>query len=242
MDSSSIFLSYSWRDKKLANEIDAALCAKKYNVKRDIRDIGAWKSIKEFMSTIREGDFAVLVTSESYLQSLNCMFEICEVMKNPDYEKRILPIVTEDVNIYDPFVRVKFIQYWERKSNELETKIDSLKNVNKPELLHTLRQYRQIESTVAEFLQIVLDMNNPSTSDVIESILEKLDTCYLHTIEEHKPNVANGVQIQHSGGRLPHLPGRSSLSGGIPINGPCPCGSGKKYKYCCWYPNALENR
>jgi Predicted metal-binding protein related to the C-terminal domain of SecA len=217
MGDSSIFLSYSWKDKKLANEIDAALCAKKFNVKRDIRDIGAWKSIKEFMSAIREGDFAVLVISESYLQSPNCMFEICEVMKNPDYEKRILPVVAEDVNIYDPLVRVKFIQYWEQKSNELESKIDSLKNVNKPELLHTLRQYRQIESTVAEFLQIVLDMNNPSTSNVIESILEKLDTCCLHTltttttkkIDEHKPDVATGVQIQHSGKSLQEPPSTS---------------------------------
>ncbi len=77
-------------------------------MKRDVRDIGAWKSIREFMTNIREQDYAVLIVSDLYLKvsdlylkSRNCMFEVTEVMKERAYGKRIFPAVVE-CGIYDP--------------------------------------------------------------------------------------------------------------------------------------------
>lgn len=102
---STIFLSYSWNDTDVANSIDEYLSKNaNVSVKRDIRDIGVWKSIREFMESIREQDYAVLVISDTYLKSSNCMFEVMEIMKEKRYENRIFPAVVNKT-IYDPFVR-----------------------------------------------------------------------------------------------------------------------------------------
>ena len=78
----TIFLSYNWHDGEIADRIDKYLSGRpEITVKRDVRDIGAWKSIREFMESIRNQDYAVLIVSDSYLKSKNCMFEVMEIMK-----------------------------------------------------------------------------------------------------------------------------------------------------------------
>ena len=59
-DEHSIFLSYCWNDTERANKIDEYLRKKGVEVTRDIRGVDNWQSLKDFMQTIRENDFAVL--------------------------------------------------------------------------------------------------------------------------------------------------------------------------------------
>lgn len=85
-----IFLSYNWHDGETADRIDRHLSKiQGITVKRDVRDIGVWKSIREFMEGIRQQDYAVLIVSDSYLRSKNCMFEATEMMKEREYADRI---------------------------------------------------------------------------------------------------------------------------------------------------------
>lgn len=66
----TIFLSYNWHDGKIADRIDKYLSgASNILVKRDVRDIGSWKSIRKFMESIRQQDYAVLIVSDLYLKS-----------------------------------------------------------------------------------------------------------------------------------------------------------------------------
>lgn len=46
------------------------------DIKRDIRDVGPWKSIKEFISTIKNQDYVVAIVNSSYLKFPNCMYEV----------------------------------------------------------------------------------------------------------------------------------------------------------------------
>ena len=78
---STVFLSYCWADTEKANVIDDYLKSHKIKVARDVRDIRNWQSLKEFMRGIRNQDYAVLLISDSYLKSINCMFEVLEIMK-----------------------------------------------------------------------------------------------------------------------------------------------------------------
>lgn len=49
----TIFLSYNWHDGKIADRIDRYLSGVHgITVMRDVRDIGTWKSIREFMKSI----------------------------------------------------------------------------------------------------------------------------------------------------------------------------------------------
>lgn len=45
------------------------------------------------MKKIREHDFAILLISHEYLISPNCMYEFLQVLKEKDFEKKILPVI-----------------------------------------------------------------------------------------------------------------------------------------------------
>ena len=65
------------------------------------------------MKGIRQQDYAVLIVSDLYLKSKNCMFEVTEIMKEQEYVDRIFPGVVEH-GIYNPLKRVEYIEYWHR--------------------------------------------------------------------------------------------------------------------------------
>lgn len=162
----TIFLSYNWHDGETADRIDKYLSGLPgVTVKRDVRDIGPWKSIREFMEGIRQQDYAVLVVSDSYLKSKNCMFEVTEIMKERKYADRIFLAVVE-TGIYDPLLRAGYIRYWQQECDKLETVVKGLESANAVELAADLKRYKNIASSVGEFLSIVADRNNPDIQEV----------------------------------------------------------------------------
>lgn len=167
-----LFLSYCWDDSKLADKIDDELQNLGFDIKRDIRDIGPWKSIKEFMSTIRKQDYAIIIISSNYLKSKNCMYEVLELLKDINYKDKIFSVVTNDADIYDPISRAKYIKYWENESKKLEESLGELKLENIHELTSDLRLYKSIERSIASFLDLISDKNNPQIIDSIEKIKE----------------------------------------------------------------------
>lgn len=168
----TIFLSYNWHDGEIADRIDRHLSRiHGITVKRDVRDIGKWKSIRDFMKSIRQQDYAVVIVSDLYLKSKNCMFEVIEVMKEQEYVDRIFPAVVER-SIYDPLARVEYIKYWQQECDKLETAIKGMDPSSTVELAADLRRYKSISSSMGEFLDMVSDMNNPDIQD-IEVQIEK---------------------------------------------------------------------
>lgn len=162
----TIFLSYNWHDGEIADRIDRYLSKLHgITVKRDVRDIGTWKSIREFMEGIRQQDYAVLIVSDSYLKSKNCMFEVTEMMKEREYADRIFPAVVE-TGIYDPLVRAGYINYWQRECDKLEAAVKGLDPANAVELTADLKRFKNIVSSVGEFLSLVADRNNPDIREV----------------------------------------------------------------------------
>lgn len=165
-DHKTIFLSYNWHDGKTADKIDRHLSGlSSVTVKRDVRDIGPWKSIRDFMEDIRQQDYAVLIVSDFYLKSNNCMFEVTEIMKEREYADRIFPAVVE-TGIYDPLVRAGYISYWQQECDKLEAAVRGLDPAYAVELTADLKRYKNIASSVGEFLSIVADRNNPDIYEV----------------------------------------------------------------------------
>lgn len=162
----TIFLSYNWHDKEIADKIDKHLSGLTgITVKRDIRDIGPWKSIRKFMEGIRQQDYAVLIISGLYLKSKNCMFEVMEIMKEQQYRERVFPAVVE-YGIYDPLTRAEYIKYWQHECDKLEASLKGLEPEYISGLAADLRQYKSIAFSIGEFLNMVADMNNPDIQEV----------------------------------------------------------------------------
>ena len=77
-----IFISYSWKDKKIVDEVDKDFMALGITLVRDIRDTEFKDSLRQFMKRIRTFDFAIVIVSDSFLKSKNCLIEILEFIKD----------------------------------------------------------------------------------------------------------------------------------------------------------------
>lgn len=170
----NMFVSYCQKDSIYADNIDLYFKDKDITIHRDIRDISHWKSIREYMQSIRDMDYAVLIITDNYLKSFNCMFEALEVMKERDYQDRIFPVVVEK-SIYNPSGRIQFIAYWQVEFKKLKDDMNKIDNIiNAGSIIDDLKRTQNIVLNIDEFLGKVADMNNPSVSDINVAIENKL--------------------------------------------------------------------
>lgn len=169
-----IFLSYCWKDDKVADGIETYLSSNHdIRLHRDKLDIGVWKSIKEYMHSIAYMDYIILLISEHYLKSENCMYEVLEVMRDRAYKDKIFPVVI-NAEIYNPVVQAGYVLYWQDKYKELDDVVKKIGHLNARGLLEDLKRRQDILFNIVEFLKCVSDMNNPCIEDVCEAIEQKL--------------------------------------------------------------------
>lgn len=111
-DKIEVFLSYCWSDDIVANEIYDYLKSNiDIELHRDKIDIGTWGCIKEYMQSIPQMDYIILLISDSYLKSANCMYEVLEVLRYRNYRNKIFPAVI-NTSIYNPITRANYVKYW----------------------------------------------------------------------------------------------------------------------------------
>ena len=155
----TLFLSYAWKNGNIADAIDLAFEATGVAIHRDIRGIHFKDSIKNFMQKIRQSDFALVLISEDFLKSSNCMFEILELMKDVGFEKKILPILLQDTNIFRPEDKLEYVKYWKDKFENLQTNISEVDSMDSIELIKELKHYLNIKSSIGEFLSYLSDIS-----------------------------------------------------------------------------------
>lgn len=170
----NIFLSYCWRDMEEADKIyNYFLKNQDIEIHRDTIDIEQWGSIKEYMQSITNMDYVILLISESYLKSTNCMYEVLEVLRDRNYRDKIYPAVIYS-GIYNPIIKAKFVKHWQDEFLELERTLKEIGLQNLGKLHQDLKRIQDISSNIAEFLDVVSDMNNPNIEDVCVRIEERL--------------------------------------------------------------------
>ncbi len=130
-----VFLSYSWNDRHVADAIQTHFNYVKIDVIRDERDLDYKSSIRSFMSRIRATDYALMIITDAYLKSSNCMYEVLEVVKDLDYKQRVLPIVQTTTDVFTPTGRIAYIKHWETRRDELAARLSTVEPKNAtPEL------------------------------------------------------------------------------------------------------------
>ena len=165
-----IFISYSWSDDELANDIDNKFAKIGINLVRDRRDLKYKSSIKEFMKQICQGDFALIIISDNYLKSSNCMYEVTEFIKDENYKERILPILKNDAKIFKAIERNQYIRYWQNEYMKLKEESSDIDEANKIDYIRELIRYEKIQRELPDFMSNISDMN--------------LITCDTHITEE----------------------------------------------------------
>lgn len=165
----SIFLSYCWQNSNFADAIDHAFLPTGIKLKRDIRDINYTDSIKEYMLEIRSVDFVLILISDDFLKSANCMFEVLEVLKEQNFKEKILPVLISGTNIFRAEDKLGYIRYWGDRYTELKEKLQGLDPTSTIELLRELRHYQNIGQSLDAFFAQITDMNLITDKELTDS-------------------------------------------------------------------------
>ena len=158
----AVFISYAWGDERevIVNQIEDALQKRGVRIIRDKRDLDYKGSISEFMERIGRGTCVIVVISDKYLRSPNCMYELVEIADNEQFVGRIFPIVLADANIYDPVKRIDYIEYWESKRKQLAKAIKKLDPANLQGIREEMDLYDRIRDKVSGLASTLKDMNS----------------------------------------------------------------------------------
>ena len=89
-----IFLSYCWSDSEDVNSIDSKFSRFGIHLTRDLRDLKYNTNIHQFMDGIKKHDKIIIYVSNSYLQSVNCMYEASQIF---DIKDRVVFILKKGV-------------------------------------------------------------------------------------------------------------------------------------------------
>jgi internalin A len=183
---SEIFISYAWggESEEIVNKIYPILVEKGFNVIRDKVDLGYKGNIKEFMQRIGMGKAIVVVISDKYLKSENCMFEILEIHRNKDTWNRIFPIVLRDARMYDEIERIDYLVYWDTKIADLNAKIKTLQNAaGIGAVIEKVNQYTDIRRFNDEIMSMLRDMNTLTPDMHCDNNFESLIKALMHIVD-----------------------------------------------------------
>ncbi len=172
-----IFISYALGEgrEEIVDQLYAKMIEKGYNVIRDKANLGYKGKIKEFMARIGRGKYVIVVISDKYLKSPNCMFEVLEIEKNKNLYDRIFPVVLSDAKVYNAIDRIDYIIYWRNEADRLNEKIKSIGDISYTDSLQkTLNQYSDIRRIIANFVALISDINALTSQMHIEQNFSEL--------------------------------------------------------------------
>ncbi|HBE77752.1 MAG TPA: hypothetical protein DDW65_08190 [Firmicutes bacterium] len=164
---STNFISYSWKNEAVVDEIDNYFKRIGITFIRDKRDLGYYNQISGFMKRVRDCDYLLMVISADYLKSRNCMYEIWEFQQEKNYDKRLLPVRLEDAqDILTKEGQIKYIRYWENEAAKAKALLNKIDPLNAKELIEECRIKERICRYIGEFLAFISDLNHPSFNEL----------------------------------------------------------------------------
>jgi len=182
----AVFISYAWGGEReeIVNQIDQALQVRGLKIVRDKRDLGYKGSIVEFMERIGKGNCVIIVISDKYLRSPNCMFELVEIAENKQFHDRVFPVVLADADIYDPVKRIGYIRHWEEKRAELAGAMKELDPANLQGIREDMDLYDRIRDKISGLASLLKDMNTLTPEMHRESDFSELYNAIQKRIDE----------------------------------------------------------
>jgi len=193
MSNSEIFISYAWggESEKMADDIYTVLIKDGFDVVRDKINLGYKGHIKEFMQRIGAGSAIVVIISDKYLRSPNCMYEIVQIQQNGQLFNRIFPIVLSDANIYRPQNRLMYAEHWEKEVRTLNSSMKGIQNMALiAEIQEELLEYNQILNAISG-ITTLLKNTNTLTPEML------CDVAYKPLIEAIKGQITKEATLQN---------------------------------------------
>jgi len=162
-----IFISYSWDDTLKVDKIQEKVERVGITIIRDVQDFKYKESLPDFMQRIRTADYALVYISDKFLKSANCMNEMLELQKELDYNKKILPIVDDDLEISNPTTLTSIIRYWEKEIENLKVIVSGISPERAISIYKQIDLHSQINQNIDSFIHSIIDNKYLKLNDVI---------------------------------------------------------------------------
>ncbi|MEH2080362.1 MAG: toll/interleukin-1 receptor domain-containing protein [Nostoc sp.] len=182
-----VFISYTWQDnhsETFVQKLEKAFQAKSITIIRDKNAIGYKERFQEFMQRLSRGKCVILVISDQYLKSENCMYELVEIAKHGNLYHRIFPIVLADAQIYKPIERIKYVEYWEKQIQDLNNAMRTVNAANLQGFREEIDLYTEIRNMFANLINLLKDMNALTEEIHIQSDFEALLKAIAQSLDE----------------------------------------------------------
>ena len=111
------------------------------------------------MEQIGRGNAVVVIISDKYLKSENCMFELIQIFHNDEFTDRIFPIVLGDAKIHKPRERLKYVQHWEAEIKAFESELKTVSPANLDGFREDIDLHHEIRTFLPRLTNILKDMN-----------------------------------------------------------------------------------
>jgi hypothetical protein len=173
MENITLFISYSWKNAEIVDKITNQLSHVDINIIRDKTCLEFKDDLERFMKNIKYSDFSLILFSQEYLKSQNCMYEAIELLKLDNYKDKILPIILENTNIFDVDSCIDYAKFWKDRYNAAKSKLNTLD----PEQWNTedLRIITAIKNNILNFLCDIKKMNCAVlTQDNIQNVIDQI--------------------------------------------------------------------
>ena len=170
----TIFISHTGKDTTLAKSFEESLKKYNYNVIIDTTDLKSWDNLKNFMKSIRETDYVILIVSDGFLHSPNCIYEVSELLKDDMFIDKIFPIsvsTSDEKSLFNLIYKAEIIKYWEIQKNLLTKKVSELNDIQS--MAGIIDEYRDtihFPENISIFLGKISNLLLPSLSSSDETL------------------------------------------------------------------------
>lgn len=171
MQKQSLFISYCWKDgNTYADELETQL-KDDFDVQRDKSQLIAKDDIYDFMSKIANCDNVIIVLTEEYVKSINCMLEMAFLVSQEDWPMKAMVLVIDN-SLYSIERKLEIINYWLLRQKACAAGMSG-EEVGKT-LWEEERNYiDQICEQVEKFLRGLSRRKNPSQIAVVNEVIKK---------------------------------------------------------------------
>lgn len=188
-----IFLSYCHKDSDIADLIEerlTPLIRDEFRISRDIRDVRYRESFRKFMESIRSHEYVIMLISDHYIKSVNCMHEVTEVLKDSGFRKKILFIILgeEDKKYYKKEIQGKiapeiysvagqgvYTIFWNEEKEKLEKTVDAIGDpTDAVPQLQEIKRINRIKLDLSDFFAYIADAKGLPLSEHLDNGFEDI--------------------------------------------------------------------
>ncbi len=180
-----VYVSYAWEDASQAfvDEVGQRLPADRFEFRRDKTHMRTGDWISHFMAEIGRADRVLVVLSDKYLRSPNCMRELLHLYQRSQGDRadlmgRIVAVVPPELKIDRAIGRLAYVRHWHAEYKQLdeayrEIGLAAMGAADREEWL----AIQDFQHRVSDIMAWVSDVLMPRGDGSLDAAIARIEAC-----------------------------------------------------------------